>query len=115
MYELMDRIGEIMVRSLRPAAREVAGDIFLRFLIYYPMGDKRFQHHMQVAVRNLDYVHTAGRLSALELLSTMMQRLPPPILDAHAEVLFLPTVLRLANDEDAACEAQRPTSKFVVS
>ena len=48
-------------------------------------------------------MHSEGRRSAIELVGHLAASVPPAVLDAHAQLLFLPLVLRLGNDDDAAC------------
>ena len=47
MYDLMDTMTDISVKSLRPTARQAAGQIVARFIFHYPMGEKRLAHHLK--------------------------------------------------------------------
>jgi len=49
------------------------------------------------------FEHAEGRRSGIELVGLLATQLPAPVLDAHAQLLFLPLVLRLANDDDSGC------------
>lgn len=45
--------------------------IFLQFLLDYPLGVKRLEHHLQFLVANLSYPHDTGRVSVLTLLNAV--------------------------------------------
>ena len=51
-----------------------------------------------------------GRRSGVELIGLLCSALPAPVLDDKAQLLFLPLVLRCANDDDSGCRKLALTS-----
>jgi U3 small nucleolar RNA-associated protein 20 len=92
LYDLMDIILKLSVQSPRPSVRLVrqfslficlntsrfyslvvfclqqSSQIFLQYLLDYPMGTQRLDNHLQQIVLNLKYEYEEGRLSAVDLL-----------------------------------------------
>lgn len=67
------------------------------------MGTQRLEHHLKQMVLNIKYEYECGRKSALELLLSVIQKLPIPLLEEHTQIFFLPFVLQLVNDESKLC------------
>ena len=67
------------------------------------MGDDRFEKHLRQVVQNINYEFQEGRLSAINLVSTIIEKLPEPLLEKHAHLFFLPLVVQLANDDSKEC------------
>jgi len=77
--------------------------IFVQFLIHYPLGKKRFETHLKQIVLNIKYEYESGRLSAIGLLSVVIEKLPSTLLEEFAQFFFLPLVLQLVNDDSDKC------------
>ena len=75
----------------------------MQYLIEYPMGKQRIENHLKQMVLNAKYQYEGGRMSALELVHTVIQKLPIPLLEEYTQVFFLPLVLQLVNDESKLC------------
>ena len=63
VYELMDKISELLVRSQIDSIWKQAADIFSSFLLFYPMGKSRLEQHLDFVVNNLNYPYETGRKS----------------------------------------------------
>lgn len=103
-FDLMDIVLKLSVQSQKQAVRLQCSQIFLNYLVDYPMGSKRLNNHLQQIVLNLKYEYEEGRLSAINLLSSLIQKFPLPVLEEHAQLFFLPLVLSLVNDESKKCK-----------
>lgn len=68
------------------------------------MGTQRLDNHLQQVVLNLKYEYEEGRLSAVDLLSSVIQKLPIPVLEGNSQLFFLPLVLQLTNDDSKKCK-----------
>ncbi|RHY18543.1 hypothetical protein DYB25_002872 [Aphanomyces astaci] len=101
VYDLMVRVGEMMVQSQVATVRANCGSMYLLFLLDYPLGDKRLNFHIRFLVNNLTFVYESGRLSSLECLHALVKKLPSDLLDARAQFFLLPLVLQLVNDDAA--------------
>ena len=105
VYDIIDDVARLLVTSLRPNARGLCASVFLRFLITYPMSDKRLQSHMDFFISNLGYEQEDGRRAVLDMLLAIVTRFPQPVLDEFAAVILIPLVVRLQQDPSAACRA----------
>lgn len=99
LYDMMTRVSGVMVQSQLPAVRQVCSQIFLQFLLDYPLGAKRLQQHLGFLLTNLGYEHESGREAALEMLHTIIMKFPEAVVEEHADTIFLPLVTRLVNDQ----------------
>eukprot|EP00804_Cyclotella_cryptica_P001375 CCRYP_014133-RA/>CCRYP_014133-RA protein AED:0.02 eAED:0.02 QI:68/1/1/1/1/1/6/174/3100 len=104
LYDLMEIILKLSVQSQKPSVRLQSSQIFLQYLLDYPMGTQRLDNHLRQIVLNLKYEYEEGRLSAIDLLSSVIQKLPVPVLENHSQLFFLPLVLQLANDDSKKCK-----------
>ncbi|OQR92919.1 U3 small nucleolar RNA-associated protein [Achlya hypogyna] len=105
VYDLMLRVGEMMVQSQVANVRSNCAAMYLTFLLDYPLGDKRLNYHVRFLVNNLAFVYESGRLATLDCLDALVKKLPSDLLDARAQFFLLPLVLRLVNDEAQPCRA----------
>ncbi|TDH68660.1 hypothetical protein CCR75_007476 [Bremia lactucae] len=103
VYDVMLRVGELLVQSDAPGARLNCATIYLTFLLEYPLGNKRLSHHLKFLVDNLSYGYATGRSAVLEALRSLLLKLPQDLVNARSQYFFLPLVLRLANDEASEC------------
>jgi len=102
-YDLMETIIKMTVQSQKVSMRQQAAKIFLQYLIEYPMGKQRLENHLKQIVLNVQYEYDDGRLSAIELVCTLINKLPLPLLEEYCQLFFLPLVLQLVNDESKKC------------
>lgn len=103
VYDSIKRVGELMVTHNEVHLQGACASILLQFMLDYPLGPKRFNQHLGFLINNIAYEHATGRQQALEFMHALINKLPQAILDERSEMLFLPLVLRLVNDEDPTC------------
>jgi len=68
------------------------------------MGEQRMDNHLHQIVLNMKYEYEEGRLSAINLLSSVIQKFPLSVLEGKSQFFFLPLVLQLVNDESKKCK-----------
>ena len=68
------------------------------------MSEKRRVQHLQQILSNLKYQYESGRISVVELITHVMQKLPMNILEEYSHVSFLPLVLQLVNEDSRKCK-----------
>lgn len=100
VYDMMNRIGELMVRSQSETIRKKCSEILLQFLLDYPLSEKRLGQHLDFLLSNLSYEHSTGREAALELIHAIIVKFPSRVLEKQAQTLFIHMVVGLANDPD---------------
>jgi len=69
----------------------------------YPLSKKRFEQHLRQVMLNVKYEHKEGRMSTIRLVSTLIERLPLDLIDEEVQLIFLPLVLQLVNDDSEDC------------
>ncbi|CAG8452160.1 712_t:CDS:2 [Ambispora gerdemannii] len=104
IYELIDKLKEIMVTSQSANVREQCRIIFFNFLLDYPQSDTRLKNEMNFLVANLEYTYESGRQSVLEMLNSILLKFPVEITREYLQRLFLSLSLRLVNDEAKKCK-----------
>ena len=67
------------------------------------MGKSRLENHLKQVILNIKYEFEDGRLSALDLINAVINKLPLPLLEEYTQLLFLPLVLQLVNDDSKSC------------
>jgi U3 small nucleolar RNA-associated protein 20 len=80
--------------------------LFIRYLLDYPMSEEKFKQHLQQVVANISYEYQEGRLSGIALMSLVIEKLPQELLEKHAQLLFLPLVMQLLNDDSKDCRGK---------
>ncbi|KAL7754393.1 U3 snoRNP protein [Sorochytrium milnesiophthora] len=103
VYEMVDAIAKIMVTNPSISAQQLCRQVYLQFLLDYPQGPKRFENQITFLVKNLTYKHESGRTSVMELLHTVLNKIPSTTMSRFYEMMFVSLVLVLVNDESAHC------------
>ncbi|KAL5498462.1 UTP20 [Sanghuangporus vaninii] len=103
IYDLMDRVGEIMVTSQSPQVQELCRSVLLQFMLEYPQGKNRLKQQFAFLIKNLSYVFESGRKSVLEFLSAIIMKFSDDIIAEYADMLFVSLVLVIANDDSTKC------------
>ena len=68
------------------------------------MGKQRIDNHLQQIILNIKYEYEEGRLSAIDLLSSVIQKFPLPVIEGHSQLFFFPLVLQFVNDDSKKCK-----------
>ena len=64
--------------------RQVCSQALLMFLLDYPLSPKRLKQHLKFILENLAYEHETGRLTAIEMLGTIVAKFPPEVTGAFS-------------------------------
>lgn len=75
----------------------------VNFLLNYPIGDERLEDHLKQIVMNVKYEFEEGRLSGINLITMVVDKVPEPVLEKHVQLFFLPLTLQLINDTSEKC------------
>ncbi|KAG8862294.1 U3 snoRNP protein [Tulasnella sp. 330] len=109
VYDLMDRVAQVMVTSQSSKAQALCREVYLIFVTDYPQGKVRLQKTMQFLAQNLAFVHESGRKSVMELLSQVFETFRVELLQEHSNLFFMALVMVLANDDSAKCREMAAT------
>lgn len=103
VYDLVDKLGTMMVTSQSRNSRDTAMGVYIHFLLDYPQGKGRWSKQVKFLVKNLEYQYPEGRQSVMEGISTLLAKVDRGTTKELAAVLFIPIVLRMSNDESERC------------
>ncbi|XP_076826155.1 small subunit processome component 20 homolog isoform X2 [Clavelina lepadiformis] len=103
LLDIMDKVKKIAIQSQVTSSRALASNLYLYFIVNYPMTLKKLDHHLEFVLAQLTYEYEAGRLAAIELLLAIINDFPLKIISSHSGVLFIPTAAVLINDESPTC------------
>jgi U3 small nucleolar RNA-associated protein 20 len=103
IYDLMERVSEIMVTNQSAQVQELCRGVFLQFLLDYPQGKGRLRTTMSFLAKNTAYTYESGRFSVLELLSAIVSKFEEKLIGEYADLLFVALVMVIANDDSAKC------------
>ncbi|KAK9322348.1 hypothetical protein V1517DRAFT_323525 [Lipomyces orientalis] len=104
VYDVMDKIREIMINSGSNNTREVCKSLFCQFLMDYPQGRGRLNKHMRFLVHNLNYEYATGREAVMEILYVLLSKLTNDNVQSIIELFFVPLTMTLVNDESMSCK-----------
>jgi U3 small nucleolar RNA-associated protein 20 len=103
IYDLMERVSEIMVTSQSANVQELCRISVMQFLLDYPQGRGRLKKQMQFLAKNLSYVYESGRISVMEILSAIFSKFSVELVREYSDLFFVALVMVIANDESAKC------------
>ncbi|KAL0955556.1 hypothetical protein HGRIS_001795 [Hohenbuehelia grisea] len=103
IYDVMDKVSEVMVTSQSTQVQELCRGVLLQFLLDYPQGKGRLRNQMAFLAKNLSYEHESGRRSVMELLGAIIAKFDEMLVKEYAELLFVALIMVIANDSAAKC------------
>ncbi|GAA5897320.1 hypothetical protein JCM6882_001857 [Rhodosporidiobolus microsporus] len=103
IYDLMNKIAEMLVTNQSSNVREVCRAIYLQFLLDYPQGRGRLGESLAFLAKNLSYTYESGRLSVLELVSAILSKFSSTLIQDAADLFFVSLVMVVANDDSTRC------------
>ncbi len=99
IYDLMERVSEVMVTNQSPQVQELCRSVLLQFLLDYPQGKGRLRTTMSFLAKNTAYTYESGRVSVLELLGAIISKFEESLIGDFADLLFVALVMVIANDD----------------
>ncbi|KIW10825.1 hypothetical protein PV08_10124 [Exophiala spinifera] len=103
IYDVVDKIGIMMVTNQGKGARDVARGVYVHFLIEYPQSSSRWSKQQKFLMKNLEYEYPEGRQSVLEAINTLIAKTKGEAAQDLNSTFFIPVLLRMANDENKGC------------
>ncbi|KAI1625344.1 armadillo-type protein [Exophiala viscosa] len=103
IYELVDKVGIMMVTNQNKGARDIARGVYVHFLLEYPQSPSRWSKQQKFLLKNLDYEYPEGRQSVMEAINTLILKTKGSAAQDLISTFFIPMVLRMVNDENKGC------------
>ncbi|XP_063986981.1 small subunit processome component 20 homolog [Diachasmimorpha longicaudata] len=103
MHEVMKKVAVLSVTSDSENVRQQARGVFYAFLMEYPLG-KDLEKHLSFYLSQLSYEVQPGRMSALNMILSIVTGFPEAILIQQSSLIFIMAGARLVNDEDPDCK-----------
>jgi len=110
--KLVDPELESIVREVRQMSvvsdaanvRQQCRQIAWQFMLDYPLNDGKLdKQYLEFYVQQLNFEHESGRISALEMLSTVFSTFPLGVLVRNSNLFFPALASRLINDDSSVC------------
>ncbi|KAL8599182.1 hypothetical protein ACOMHN_007898 [Nucella lapillus] len=102
LQDLMSTVETMSITAQAPHVRVQCREVVLQYLRDYPLG-KKLQTHFGFYIRQLNYEHEDGRLSALKMLRAVFSSLHEEILQKYSGLVFLPLSICMSSDGALAC------------
>uniref|UniRef100_A0A0G4GBF3 Uncharacterized protein n=1 Tax=Chromera velia CCMP2878 TaxID=1169474 RepID=A0A0G4GBF3_9ALVE len=105
MYKIADRVGELLVISSEPQITSLCGNIYVDFVLKFPMTPKVQTLRVAQLVKNLGFKEETGRRSVLNCLHHLVMRCEASVFaERFAGLVFLRLATRLADESDATAK-----------
>lgn len=104
VYDIMDRVSNVMVTNQSKVTREACRAVYYQFLTAYPQGKDRLKKQFKFLVGNLQYTAVDGRLSVMELIHSLLLRIDDVHLEDVTTSFFVALVFVLISDDSTRCK-----------
>ncbi|KAG8180889.1 hypothetical protein JTE90_018389 [Oedothorax gibbosus] len=102
MKGIMSKIAEMAITSEKDYVRAQCRQTCLQYMLDYPLG-KQLIKSLSFFIAQLEYEYKDGRVSALEIIDSMLTHFQEHVLQKHSALFLVPLAARLVNDESSNC------------
>jgi U3 small nucleolar RNA-associated protein 20 len=103
VYDTLDYVGTVMITNPDKDTRDLARGAYFQFLVEYPQQKKRWKKQLSFITANFKYKQEGGRLSVLEIVHLLLNKLSDEFVQEVAATCFLDLCLLWGNDESEKC------------
>ena len=65
-HQALLMVSKPAVHLQEPSVRQQCSGILLQYILDYPLGARRLQHHLQFLITNLSFEHESGRQASVD-------------------------------------------------
>ncbi|XP_078042078.1 small subunit processome component 20 homolog [Augochlora pura] len=102
IYLVMEKVAALSITSELEHIRQQCRSVFYSYIMEYPLG-KHLNKHIAFYLTQLNYEMQPGRLSALEMLHSIVTGFPARTLALKSGLIFIMAGASLVNDDDPTC------------
>lgn len=103
VYDVMDKILQIMVVNHFQEIRDISRGLYFKFMLLYDQGEKRMENSFKFLVDNLTYPTPSGRQSVMELIHSILLRSKASIIEKYISSFFVGFANLAVSDELSRC------------
>eukprot|EP01017_Pseudomicrothorax_dubius_P006503 TRINITY_DN11862_c0_g1_i1.p1 TRINITY_DN11862_c0_g1~~TRINITY_DN11862_c0_g1_i1.p1 ORF type:complete len:614 (+),score=147.33 TRINITY_DN11862_c0_g1_i1:61-1842(+) len=100
IYELIDRMTEMMITTFNQRIQSLTRRIFVRFLLTFPLTDKLLSKHVYFLLKNIRYRDIEGRRVIIECLRDIVETFPEQLLAPFGEIIMYQGIVARVNEDD---------------
>ncbi|CAL1294349.1 unnamed protein product [Larinioides sclopetarius] len=94
---IMSKVAEMSITSEQTHVRNQCRQVCMQYMLDYPLG-KHLEKSISFFISQLEYPLEHGRVSALEIIYSMLTSFPENVLKRHSALFLIPLSARLVND-----------------
>lgn len=103
VYSFADRLSEVLVQNQSDHIRNNSRAAYLQFISSYPLGQTRLDRHLASLAANFRYASSSGRLSAMEMVRLLLEKVRVDQLESAFIQFYANLVLVLVSDPEPEC------------
>lgn len=103
VYDIADTVGSVMVTNQSEHIRVNCRNAYVQFMTTYPLGQSRLDRLLAALAANLRYAAASGRLSVMEAIDSLLQKINASHLEPAFVQFYSNLVLILVSDAEPAC------------
>ncbi|KAF8770179.1 Small subunit processome component 20 like protein [Argiope bruennichi] len=94
---ILSKVAEMSITSEQAHVRNQCRQVCMQYMLDYPLG-KHLEKSITFFISQLEYPMEHGRVSALEMINSMLNSFPENVLKRHSALFLIPLSARLVND-----------------
>lgn len=103
MYALAERMVELIAKSQEERIRAASSKFIVRFVLLYPMGERKMESIIDSVMAAASYRSVTGRLSGMTTLLDLATKLPMHFLSDRCKLFLVFWLAKLSSETDRQC------------
>ncbi|KAL4488796.1 hypothetical protein ABPG72_016449 [Tetrahymena utriculariae] len=101
VYDLVNsKVREAMIQSYAQNINSICKQIYLNFLIKYPISDTIMQSSINFLIKNTEYSYDQGRIIVYDILKIIIKSFPDKVLTYFGEIIYVSYLVNLIKEEN---------------
>nr|XP_039257179.1 small subunit processome component 20 homolog [Styela clava] len=103
VIEVLHKVRDICIQTHDNAAMVHARQVYMFYIGHYPLTKTKLINNLEFVLAQLSFDFESGRLSALELLASIINLYFKTMIKYNPGIVFIPVSIMLVNDESVKC------------